>query len=236
MVDRVPAEEWAEIFDEVWRRYRDFFYVRNMHGYDWEAIGERYRRWLPHVGHRVGPQLRARRDGRRAERRARLHRRGRLPAAGAPEGRAPRGTLRARPGGGTLPHRPHLPREERGAALPLAAHRGRRRRTGRRLRAGHRRRRAPRRGGSLPAAAPQDRSGDAHGQREADGRTGRARSRTARSPTRATCSTSVGWPRPAQRSSARPADASATSTSPTWERPGSTSSSSGSIRRSARKG
>ena len=28
MVDRVPAEEWKEIFDEVWRRYRDFFYVR----------------------------------------------------------------------------------------------------------------------------------------------------------------------------------------------------------------
>src|SRR5581483_7401245 len=24
-VDRVPAEEWAQIFDEVWRRYRDFF-------------------------------------------------------------------------------------------------------------------------------------------------------------------------------------------------------------------
>ena len=26
-VDRVPAQEWAQIFDEVWRRYRDFFYV-----------------------------------------------------------------------------------------------------------------------------------------------------------------------------------------------------------------
>ena len=52
MVDRVPAEEWAEIFDEVWRRYRDFFYVPNMHGYDWKAIGERYRALLPHVAHR----------------------------------------------------------------------------------------------------------------------------------------------------------------------------------------
>ena len=52
MVDRVPAEEWAEIFDEVWRRYRDFFYVENMHGYDWKAIGERYRALLPHVAHR----------------------------------------------------------------------------------------------------------------------------------------------------------------------------------------
>jgi len=52
MVDRVPAEEWAQIFDEVWRRFRDYFYVRNMHGYDWEAIGKRYRSWLPHVAHR----------------------------------------------------------------------------------------------------------------------------------------------------------------------------------------
>ena len=51
-VDRVPAQEWAEVFDEVWRRYRDFFYVRNMHGYDWKAIGDRYRALLPHVGHR----------------------------------------------------------------------------------------------------------------------------------------------------------------------------------------
>ncbi len=52
MVDRIPAEEWATIFDEVWRRYRDFFYVRNMHGYDWEAIGKRYRALLPYVAHR----------------------------------------------------------------------------------------------------------------------------------------------------------------------------------------
>jgi tricorn protease len=51
-VDRVPAQEWAEIFDEVWRRYRDFFYVTNMHGYDWKAIGERYRALLPYVAHR----------------------------------------------------------------------------------------------------------------------------------------------------------------------------------------
>jgi tricorn protease len=52
MVDRVPADEWAEMFDEVWRRYRDFFYVRNMHGYDWKAIGERYKTLLPYVAHR----------------------------------------------------------------------------------------------------------------------------------------------------------------------------------------
>lgn len=52
MVNRVPAEEWAQIFHEVWRRYRDFFYVENLHGYDWDALGQRYRTWLPHVAHR----------------------------------------------------------------------------------------------------------------------------------------------------------------------------------------
>ncbi|MEM7352533.1 MAG: S41 family peptidase [Acidobacteriota bacterium] len=52
VVDRVPAEEWVQIFDEVWRRFRDFFYVENMHGYDWRAIGDRYRALLPHVAHR----------------------------------------------------------------------------------------------------------------------------------------------------------------------------------------
>jgi len=52
MVDRVPADEWAEVFDEVWRRYRDFFYVTNMHGYDWKALGDRYRALLPFVAHR----------------------------------------------------------------------------------------------------------------------------------------------------------------------------------------
>jgi len=51
-VDVVPQEEWAQIFDEVWRRFRDFFYVENMHGYDWEELGERYRPLLAHVGHR----------------------------------------------------------------------------------------------------------------------------------------------------------------------------------------
>ncbi len=51
-VDRVPAQEWATIFAQVWRKYRDFFYVKNMHGYDWKAIGEQYRTLLPHVAHR----------------------------------------------------------------------------------------------------------------------------------------------------------------------------------------
>jgi tricorn protease len=51
-MDLVPAEEWAAIFEEAWRRFRDFFYVDNMHGYDWAAIREQYRPQLRYVAHR----------------------------------------------------------------------------------------------------------------------------------------------------------------------------------------
>lgn len=51
-VDLNPREEWNEIFEEVWRRFRDYFYVKNMHGLDWNAVGEQYRALLPHVAHR----------------------------------------------------------------------------------------------------------------------------------------------------------------------------------------
>ena len=52
VVDRVPAEEWNQIFNEVWRRYRDFFYVPNMHGFDWVALREQYKPLLQYVKHR----------------------------------------------------------------------------------------------------------------------------------------------------------------------------------------
>jgi tricorn protease len=52
MYDRVPTEEWNQIFNEVWRRYRDWFYVPNMHGYDWEKLREQYRPLLKYVAHR----------------------------------------------------------------------------------------------------------------------------------------------------------------------------------------
>jgi tricorn protease len=51
-VDRVPAEEWEQIFEEVWRRYRDWFYVPNMHGYDWAALRQQYKPLLQYVAHR----------------------------------------------------------------------------------------------------------------------------------------------------------------------------------------
>jgi tricorn protease len=47
-----PAAEWNQIFNEVWRRYRDWFYVENMHGFDWAALRDEYRKWLPYVSHR----------------------------------------------------------------------------------------------------------------------------------------------------------------------------------------
>ena len=52
VVDRVPAEEWAEIFREAWRRYRDYFYTENMNGYDWEALRRQYEPLLAYAGHR----------------------------------------------------------------------------------------------------------------------------------------------------------------------------------------
>jgi tricorn protease len=51
-VDRVPVDEWNQIFNEVWRRYRDWFYVENMHGFDWVALREQYKPLLKYVAHR----------------------------------------------------------------------------------------------------------------------------------------------------------------------------------------
>ncbi len=41
-----PRQEWEEIFTDAWRRHRDFFYVKNMHGVDWDAVYERYHAML----------------------------------------------------------------------------------------------------------------------------------------------------------------------------------------------
>lgn len=46
------AGEWRQIFDETWRVYRDGFYVKNMHGKDWQAIHDKYAVLLPYVKHR----------------------------------------------------------------------------------------------------------------------------------------------------------------------------------------
>lgn len=41
-----PREEWEQIFTDAWRRHRDFFYVNNLHGVDWDAVYEQYHAML----------------------------------------------------------------------------------------------------------------------------------------------------------------------------------------------
>ncbi|MFN7574793.1 MAG: PDZ domain-containing protein [Planctomycetota bacterium] len=43
-----PRSEWNQIFEEVWRINRDYFYDPGMHGCNWAAMRERYRQFLPH--------------------------------------------------------------------------------------------------------------------------------------------------------------------------------------------
>lgn len=45
-------QEWKQIYDESWRQMRDFFYVENMHGLDWEAMHDKYAVLVPYVRHR----------------------------------------------------------------------------------------------------------------------------------------------------------------------------------------
>jgi len=45
-------KEWEQIFNESWRQMRDFFYVPNMHGLDWNAMQAKYSVLLPYVNHR----------------------------------------------------------------------------------------------------------------------------------------------------------------------------------------
>jgi len=42
VMDLVPREEWRQIFDDTWRRHRDFFYDPNMHQVDWAGLREKY--------------------------------------------------------------------------------------------------------------------------------------------------------------------------------------------------
>ncbi len=45
--------EWNQIFAEVWRQMRDFFYAPNMHGVDWTKVRNTYAQLLPYVNHRI---------------------------------------------------------------------------------------------------------------------------------------------------------------------------------------
>jgi len=66
-IDRM--EEFAQIFNEAWRIERDWFYDKNMHGLDWAATGEKYRKFVPDCGNRqdlvylIGEMIAADRPG-----------------------------------------------------------------------------------------------------------------------------------------------------------------------------
>ena len=45
--------EWNQIFNEVWRQMRDFFYAPNMNGVDWKKIRDRYHPLVAYVNHRA---------------------------------------------------------------------------------------------------------------------------------------------------------------------------------------
>ena len=47
-----PAAEWKQIFNEVWALQKEYFYVENMHGADWDATKVKYEKFLPYVNHR----------------------------------------------------------------------------------------------------------------------------------------------------------------------------------------
>ncbi len=47
-----PRQEWQQIFDEVWRMERAYFYDPDMHGLDWRAVRARYEPLLPFVQRR----------------------------------------------------------------------------------------------------------------------------------------------------------------------------------------
>ena len=47
-----PMNEWTQIYNEAWRLERDFFYDADMHGVDWKALGDRYRKLLPYCSSR----------------------------------------------------------------------------------------------------------------------------------------------------------------------------------------
>ena len=49
-VDR--KAEFVQMYNQVWRRYRDYFYDADMHGVDWYKIREKYAVLLPYVSHR----------------------------------------------------------------------------------------------------------------------------------------------------------------------------------------
>ena len=47
------AQEWPQLYNEVWRAFRDGYYLENMHGRDWKAVGAKYEVLLPYARTRL---------------------------------------------------------------------------------------------------------------------------------------------------------------------------------------
>ena len=47
-----PQAEWQQMYREAWRYQRDYLYVENMHGADWDQVFQKYLPLVEHVGHR----------------------------------------------------------------------------------------------------------------------------------------------------------------------------------------
>lgn len=51
-MDLAPREEWQQLFSDVWRLERDYFYDASMHGVDWPAMRKRYGELVPYAASR----------------------------------------------------------------------------------------------------------------------------------------------------------------------------------------
>jgi len=47
-----PPQEWKEMFNEVWRQERDYFFEASMNGVDWQKTKDQYAQLLPYVADR----------------------------------------------------------------------------------------------------------------------------------------------------------------------------------------
>ena len=47
------SQEWPQLFDEVWRAFRDGYYLENMHGRDWKGVKAKYEVLVPYAKTRL---------------------------------------------------------------------------------------------------------------------------------------------------------------------------------------
>ncbi len=48
-----PQKEWAQIFNDGWRIFRDWFYQKTLHGVDWTKMKQKYGQLVPYLSHRA---------------------------------------------------------------------------------------------------------------------------------------------------------------------------------------